>query len=397
MTERSTQAASVDDGVQRPAAVPPLPIAARKIGRRRFLRIMLGLGLLGALGKGADTLLARTLCRPGSWNGPVTDHFDGMTFHNVQETLAPASSYGTAPILRWLKDRLRRGSYPTVERNGCTPRLAQEVRGRDWEITMVNHSTLLLRLAGYNILTDPVWSNYTSPIQGIGPCRTRPPGIAWDALPRIDVCLLSHDHYDHFDVPTLCRLEERDHPLFVVPLGLRSLLEYHVEHSVQAEEKDWWESVQLPRLTITLTPARHWSKRYRTVDSVNRSLWCGFFLRGTEKKTPAIYFAGDSARTQWFARIRERLGVPDVALLPIGAYKPDWIRAHHTSPADAVEALHTLGARLGIACHFGTWQLANEGYEETLSDLAISLRKNGIPESRFIAPENGQTLRGSVS
>ena len=385
------------DGRTLQSATPSPPIVSHKFGRRRFLRILLGVGILSALGKGADSLLARTLCRPGSWNGPLSDHFDGKTFHNVPETSLPASSYGTAPIIRWLKDRLRRGSYPIVERNNCTPQLARKVDGRDWEITMVNHSTLFLRLANYNILTDPVWSDYTSPIQGIGPCRTRPPGIAWDALPKIDVCLLSHDHYDHFDVPTLCRLEERDHPLFILPLGLRSLLEYHVEHSVHAEEKDWWECVKLPRLTITLTPARHWSKRYRTVDSTNRSLWCGFFLRGTEKGSPAIYFAGDSARTQWSSRIRERLGAPDVALLPIGAYKPDWIRAHHTSPADAVQALHTLDARLGIACHFGTWQLANEGYAETLSDLTVALQKNGIPASRSIAPENGQTLRGSAN
>ena len=363
----------------------------RKRSRRWFLRGMASLGVLAAAGKGIDWLLPRTLCRPGEWHGPVTDHFDGVCFHNVPEPQPPAN-YGSSPILRWLKDRIHRDKYPIAEQNAHTPRLAPTVDGKRWEITMVNHSTMLIRIAGLCVLTDPVWSDYTSPVQGVGPRRTRPVGIPWQQLPRIDVCLISHDHYDHFDVSTLRRLEQRDHPLFVVPLGLKSLLEHHLGGSLRVQEKDWWQSVQLSRLRITITPARHWSKRYRTQESANRSLWCGFWLAAEDG--PSVYFAGDSARTMWFSRIRARLGAPHVALLPIGAYKPDWIRAHHTSPADAVEALQTLGARQGIACHFGTWQLANDGYQETLDDLAKALSEAGIPPARFIAPENGQTMSG---
>lgn len=369
---------------------PPRP---RKRTRRWFLRSLLGLGVLAAAGKGVDYLLPRTICRPGEWHGPRTDHFDGMYFHNVAEP-APPADYGSAPILRWLKDRLHRGEYPEIERNTHTSQLAERVTGRDWEVTMINHSTMLVRLEDYTILTDPVWSDYTSPIQGIGPCRTRPPGIVWENLPHIDICLLSHDHYDHFDVHTLRLLEERDHPLFILPLGLRSLLEYHTSSGVRVMEKDWWESVELPRLTVHLTPARHWSKRYRTEETANRSLWCGFYLVG--HSGVRLYYAGDTARTRWFTHIREHLGAPDVALLPIGAYKPDWIRLHHTGPADAVDALLDLRARQGIACHFGTWQLANEGYAETLADLAAALERRGVPTQRFIAPENGQTLRNHV-
>ena len=267
------------------APVPEVPASEpqnsrpRKRTRRWFLRSLLGVGVLAAAGKGVDYLLPRTICRPGEWHGPRTDHFDGMYFHNVAEP-APPADYGSAPILRWLKDRLHRGEYPDIERNAHTPQLAERVTGRDWEVTMINHSTMLVRLEDYTILTDPVWSDYTSPIQGIGPRRTRPPGIAWENLPHIDICLLSHDHYDHFDAHTLRLLEERDHPLFILPLGLRSLLEYHTNNGVRVEEKDWWESVELPRLTVHLTPARHWSKRYRTAETANRSLWCGFYLVG---------------------------------------------------------------------------------------------------------------------
>ena len=362
------------------------------ISRRRFIKGLAG-GLAGltAAGWGLDRLLAHTLCRPGEWHGPITDHFDGVHFFNPTVSL----DYSTSAAVRWLSERSEKGHYPEVKNNQHTPQLATEVTGKDWEITMVNHSTLLIRCAGLNILTDPIWSDYTSPVS-VGPKRKRPVGIAWDELPHIDVCLISHDHYDHFDVPTLRRLFKRDNPLFIVPLGLRSLLSYHLEAEPRCEEKDWWESVRInSRLSVVLTPALHWSKRYRDAASANKSLWCGFSL--LVDGGPHIYFAGDTARCNWFSEIRHRLGAPHVALLPIGMYKPEWIRKNHTNPADAVEAFFQLQAGQAIACHFGTWQLANEGYEETLKDLADALQQASIAPSSFLAPDNGQTLRGSVS
>lgn len=358
-------------------------------GRRKFLKYLAGgIAATATAGLGLDRLLAHTLCRPGEWYGPVTDHFDGTQFFNPTVSL----DYSTSAAVRWLSERGEKGHYPTVAENRFKPELAPEVNGRNWEITMVNHSTMLIRCAGLNILTDPVWSDHTSPVP-LGPERKRPVGIPWEQLPPIDICLLSHDHYDHFDVPTLQRLYRRDNPLFIVPLGLRSLLSYHLDATPRCEEKDWWESVQVcPQLRVVLTPALHWSKRYRDAASANRSLWCGFSL--LVENGPHIYFAGDTARCNWFAEIRRRLGAPQVALLPIGMYKPAWIRKNHTNPADAVEAFQQLQAELAIACHFGTWQLANEGYDETLADLAAALNAAGIPAERFPAPENGQTLRG---
>ncbi len=366
------------------------PHEPERKSRRWFLRGLLGVGCLAAAGKGVDWVLPRTLCRAGEWHGPVTDHFDGTHFFNAE----PNKDYGTRAALRWWLDRPARGVYPVVDRNRFQPELAPSVEGREWEITMVNHSTLLIRTRGLNILTDPIWSDYTSPIQGIGPRRTRPPGLAWDKLPHIDICLLSHDHYDHFDVKTLQALVAKDRPLFVLPLGLKSLLEYHCGEGLSIRELDWWQSVSVDGLNICLTPARHWSKRYRTAETANRSLWGGFWLSSPDG--PSLYFAGDTSWTRWFEVIRKRLGAPDMALLPIGAYKPDWIRNNHTSPADAVRAFQTLHARRAIACHFGTWQMANEGYQETLDDLSRALREAGIAPERFIAPENGQTLRGRV-
>ncbi|MDO5464061.1 MAG: MBL fold metallo-hydrolase [Akkermansia sp.] len=359
------------------------------VSRRRFLKTLAGgtAGLLAA-GWGIDRLLAHTLCRPGEWHGPVTDHFDGTCFFNPTVSL----DYSTSAAVKWLSERGQKGHYPTVSENQFKPELAPEVNGKNWEVTMVNHSTLLIRCAGLNILTDPVWSDHTSPLP-VGPERKRPVGIVWEQLPHIDVCLISHDHYDHFDVPTLQRLYERDNPLFIVPLGLRSLLAYHLGTEPRCEEKDWWEEVTVsPRLRVVLTPALHWSKRYRDSASANRSLWCGFSLLVNEG--PHIFFAGDTARCDWPTEIRRRLGAPQVAILPIGMYKPAWIRKNHTNPADAVETFTQLQAELAIACHFGTWQLANEGYQETLDDLAAALSAAGIPPERFPAPDNGRTLRG---
>ena len=366
-----------------------VPQGARKRSRRWFLKGLAGAGALTAAGAGVDWLLPRTLCRPGEWHGPVSDHFDGTRFFNPE----PYEPYSTGDLLSWCRDRFSKGEYPDAAERSCTPQLAPAVDGMAWEATLVNHSTFLLRMAGMNILTDPVWSDYTSPVQGFGPKRHRPAGIAWDELPHIDLCLLTHDHYDHFDVPTLQRLRERDNPQFIVPLGLKSLLEHHCGEC-RVVERDWWETVDVGKLRVTLTPARHWSSRYRTQDTRNRSLWCGFWLES--HGGPKVYFAGDSARSACFADIHERLGAPDVAILPIGQYRPEWIRQNHTSPADAVEAFLTLHARMGIACHFGTWQLANEGYQETLDDLAAALRANNVDPARFPAPDNGQTLRGYI-
>lgn len=363
--------------------------APGRTNRRKFLKYLLG-GTAGLLttGLGIDRLLAHTLCRPGEWHGPVTDHFDGTNFFNPTVSL----DYSTSAAVRWLTERSSKGPYPMVTENRYKPELAAVVDDRDWEITMVNHSTLLIRCGGLNILTDPVWSDHTSPVP-VGPERKRPVGIEWDELPHIDVCLISHDHYDHFDVPTLQRLHHRDNPLFIVPLGLRSLLEYHLDTPPRCEEKDWWENVQVtPELRIVITPALHWSKRYRDSASANRSLWCGFSILLSNGLH--IYFAGDTARCSWPTEIRQRLGAPQVAILPIGMYKPEWIRRNHTNPADAVEVLRQLGAAQGIACHFGTWQLANEGYQETLDDLAAALNQHAIAPEKFIATENGQTIRG---
>lgn len=298
-------------------------------------------------------------------------------------------------VLRWMLFR-RPSPYPEVSVNRDVPCLDNGVEPGHWKVTLVNHATFLIRLHGLNLLTDPVWSERVSPLKWAGPKRKRPPGIPWEQLPTVDVVLISHDHYDHFDATTLQRLEERFHPLFLVPLGMKPLLMRHCGPHIRTQELDWWEAANLPtgggaHVTVSLTPAKHYSGRSPFHGDANQSLWGGFFIR--DQDGPGIYFAGDTAWTHAFQDIRARLGAPDLALLSIGAYKPeDFIATVHLTPGEAVQAFKALDAQQGMACHFGTWQLADDGYQEALDDFHAALKDADIDESRFIARDNGFTL-----
>lgn len=358
---------------------------------RRWLRVFLYVGALCfLLVMTTSMVVERTLCKGGYWDGPVTDHFDGKHFFNPEIEDEPWNG----AFLWW---RLTRDVEPfaVVPENADQPELASSVEEREWEATMVNHSTLLIRLHGVTILTDPVWSERVSPVSGVGPERFRPVGIEWEKLPKVDVVLVTHDHYDHLDIDTLKKLNERFYPQFYVSLGNKALLEENGIRNVV--ELDWWEeavfSAEKSELKITLTPARHFSGRYRTDAARNRTLWAGFYLQNADGVN--MYFAGDTAWTRFFGEIRERLGKPDVAFLPVGAYKPQNLMAPaHISPEQAVKAHKVLEAEKSIAMHFGTWQLADDGYEQILSDLKQGLEKEGVSAESFAAPNNGKTLRG---
>jgi L-ascorbate metabolism protein UlaG (beta-lactamase superfamily) len=311
----------------------------------------------------------------------MSDHFDGRRFFNP----GAGPGHGLLQVLRWVLGR-RRGAWPRWVEDPPQPPPAPPPPG-GLALTFVNHSTFLLRLPGLAVLTDPIWSNRAGPVPWVGPRRARRPGLAFDRLPPIDLVLLSHNHYDHLNLPTLRRLRDSWGPVVVTGLGNGALLARHGLQRVV--ELDWWQSYRHgSRLEVTMTPAQHFSGRGPF--DADRMLWGGFTLRG-----PAglVFFAGDTGYAGHFAEVRRRLGPPDLALLPIGAYEPRSImRGPHVDPAEAVQAHLDLGARLSVGMHFGTFRLTDEGIDEPERDLRRALAERGVGAGEFRVPAFGETL-----
>ena len=279
-------------------------------------------------------------------------HFDGQRFYNPGSPQTP----GFLSVVRWqLTGRRERSPRFIADVTPSTP--PRRVEGGGLRVTLVNHSTVLLQCRGSNILTDPIWSERAGPFRWTGPRRRRAPGILWDDLPPIDAVLVSHNHYDHLDVPTLRRLAARGDSVFVVPAGVGRLLSR--EGIGPVYELDWGEVFSLPNSAIHSVPALHFSAR--GAFDRNRTLWCGYMIECQARLT---YFAGDTAFGEHFAEIRKKFGPPDLALLPIGAYEPRWfMSAVHMGPEEAVRAHEILAAKASVAIHHGTFQLADDGID----------------------------------
>jgi len=298
-----------------------------------------------------------------------SDHFDGRRFFNP---IGPAQQPFTA-VPRMLLER--RAAWPSriTEPPGQVPELA----GASAVLTFIGQATFLIQTPAGNILTDPMFSERAGPWNRFGPRRVRPPAIPLDALPRIAIVLLSHNHYDHCDLRTLAWLARRFDPIAITPLGNGRLLRSTGLRRV--EELDWWQRSRTAPLPVTLTPAHHFSARGQF--DRNRALWGGFLIDVNGRR---IYFAGDTAYAPWFGEIRQRAGSIDLALLPIGAYEPRWfMRAVHMNPEEAVQAHLDLGATESIGMHFGTFQLTTEGIDEPLAALARARTARNLPASSF--------------
>jgi L-ascorbate metabolism protein UlaG (beta-lactamase superfamily) len=314
---------------------------------------------------------------------PASDHFDGRRFFNP----GVSTDKGFRDLWRWWRAGGRTLWPRRVEdgRQSPPPHAIDEGRVA---ATFVGQATFLLQLPGLNLLTDPVFSERVSPVGWAGPRRARDPGIAWSDLPPVGAVLLSHNHYDHMDLPTLRRLKDLCDPVVVTGLGNARTLR---RTGLRAVELDWWQDFELPGgARATYVPAQHWSGR-RLVDR-RRALWGGFVIEAPD--APSVYFAGDTGYAQHsFRAVRERLGAPDLALLPIGAYEPRWfMAAQHMDPDDAVRAHLDLGAGLSLAMHFGTFQLTDEGIDVPLQALAAALERHGVPQDAFRVPEFGATI-----
>lgn len=321
---------------------------------------------------------------PPSGRRAPSDHFDGARFFNPGQLVARR---GFGAFLRWRLGHRRRPPWPDRVEDPPFPPPPGAVAPGIAAVSFIGHATFLIRLPGLVVLTDPIFSARCSPLSWAGPKRVRPPGIALAALPRIDLVLLSHNHYDHTDLPSLRALRERDAPRVVATLGNAALL---AKAGIPvAAELDWWESRAFGGWRVTATPARHFSAR--TPFDRNRTLWAGFMLAAPQGDG-RVLFAGDSAAGPHWHEIRARLGPPDLALLPIGAYEPRWLMAPaHMNPEEAVAAHLALGARRSLGMHFGTFRLTDEAIDAPVTALAAARQAAGLAPSEFDVAGFGET------
>jgi L-ascorbate metabolism protein UlaG (beta-lactamase superfamily) len=321
------------------------------------------------------------MARNSYYRGPRSDHFDGLRFYNPGQ---PSTDRTLREIWRWQSQRAAAKWPARVE---ITPAVPAPHADR-LRITMVGHATLLIQVAGLNILTDPVWSERASPLSFAGPKRVTAPGIAFDDLPRIDLVLVSHNHYDHFDIATLRRLHAVHRPRMVTPLGNDAILRAAIA-GVRVEVGDWGTHVPIDAsAAITLTGANHWSSR--RLSDRRMALWSGFFI---ETASASVWFAGDTGYGDGaiFRDARARHGAPDVALIPIGAYAPRWFMgAQHVDPAEAVKIYQDIGAPRALGIHWGTFQLTDESREAPREELIEAVAGAGIEPERFVAAEPGE-------
>jgi len=344
-------------------------------------RVITGLATAAAAASGIAGVRA---AQARYYAGPVTDHFDGMRF--VDPHGMPPKSFGE--LMRWWSSRGGRiawaGSAPSPHAD--TP--PSRIDGEALRLSFVGHASVLVQTGGLNILIDPVWSERVSPVGFAGPKRFNDPGIAFDALPQIDIVLVSHNHYDHLDLVTLSRLAAVHRPRVITPLGNDVIMQAH-DPAIAAEAYDWGDRVNLgPGVTATLAPMRHWSAR--GLFDRNKALWAAFVI-----ETPAgrIYHVGDSGYGDGFRfrEARSHHGPFRLAILPIGAYEPRWfMRDQHMNPEEAVSAFVDCGAEFALAHHHSTFQLTDESMDAPLRALAVALDTRGITSDRFRTLMPGQ-------
>jgi N-acyl-phosphatidylethanolamine-hydrolysing phospholipase D len=344
------------------------------VGRRLSLFLLLGLATASP-GAGTEAI-----------SGQPGHHVSGGFTNTNPEYRLPGA------WARWTFIARRAFASVVSPRQFIAPRVPNDGRGLragsgEPTVTWVGHSTLLVQLDGLNVLTDPNWGFVAGPLSWIGPRRLSPPGLAFEDLPRIDLVLISHDHYDHLDRPTVMRLHAAHHPLFLVPLGLKAWMAD--QGITRVEELDWWDTRELGGLRFVCAPAQHFSQR--AFWDRNSRLWASWVLLGRSRR---FYFGGDTGYFDGFRQVGERFGPFDLSAIAIGAYMPATImRWNHTTPEQAVRAFEDLRSRTLLGIHWGTFDLAEEPLDEPPRRMLAEVARRGIDPSRAWILAIGETRR----
>jgi L-ascorbate metabolism protein UlaG (beta-lactamase superfamily) len=296
------------------------------------------------------------------YRGPVSDHFDGARFFNPdgEDTAAPPGGGSRSNFMfRYLTGSDERPPWP--DKVKVVPAKPEaRVKGERMIATWVGHATWLVQTNGLNILTDPIWADTSGPL-GIGPRRIAEPGIRFEDLPRIDLVVVSHNHYDHMDLPTLKKLWDRDKPLILTSLGNDKII---ARGGAKAVAADWGTRVALKNGTsVVVTRNHHWGSRWFA--DRNRALWSSFTV--VLPSGGNLFFAGDTGMGdgQW-PREAAKLGPIRLALIPIGAFRfvPGQMgTGSHLGPIDAAEVFKRTGASFGLGMHWGTFRLSYEAWD----------------------------------
>lgn len=316
--------------------------------------------------------------------GAPSPHFDGTRFFNP----APMPDRGFSDFLRWQFTR-EPVKWPAAIANPAMGKPPARVDGNAMLVTMVGHASVLIQSGGLNVLTDPVWSNQVGPTSFLGPSRVRPPGVAFADLPKIDAVVVSHNHYDHMDIPTLRMLWERDRAKIVVPLGNDAILRDNIP-GIEPIAVDWGGTVDLGGgARIIAAPVQHWSQR-GPFDR-DKALWAGYLI---DLPGGLAYFSGDTGLgTGWWVDETVKLAPRqiDVALLAIGSYLPRWFMAPaHIDPLEAVGVFQKLGTRSALGIHWGTFPLGDDGPDQAVTELKVARERTGIAAEAFRTLEPGE-------
>jgi N-acyl-phosphatidylethanolamine-hydrolysing phospholipase D len=309
-------------------------------------------------------------------------HVDGG-FRNPEQTERDPGLTKMAPwLFKRLEDNLSKSDVDIPRTYNDGSLIAQN---KPYTVTWIGHSTLLIQLEGKTILTDPVWSDRVGPVSWAGTIRLTEPGLPLAKLPPIDIVLISHNHYDHLDEPTIMQLAKNPNTKFFVPLRVRDWFEDRGISNVQ--EFDWWEGISYAGLKIICTPTQHFSGRWLT--DRDETLWCSWVVMGKKKR---IFFGGDSGYFKGFARVGTTFGPFDLTMIPIGAYEPrELLHTKHMNPAEAVQAHLDLKGKRMVAIHWGTYKQTDEPLEEPPRKLREEIRGRSLSNDDYWTLMIGET------